>query len=250
MGGVRLSPPPVIGIGAALEQARWAAWDRPALLSPRAYTRAVQAAGALALVLSPDDAVRERPDDLLGLLDGLLLAGGSDLDPATYGADPHRETSGWNSERDRFEVALARAALERDLPLLGICRGMQTMNVALGGTVDQHVESVELHRETPGVFCDHEIELEPGSLAARTIGLERTSGRSHHHQGLGRLADGLAVTGRSMPDGLIEAVELPGRTFALGVLWHPEEDEQSRVVHAFVDATRRARGADDEQPAA
>jgi putative glutamine amidotransferase len=233
-----VSTPVVIGIGAALERARWAAWDRPALLSPRSYTRTVQRNGALALVLSPDDAVAERPDDLLDMLDGLLLAGGSDLDPASYGADPHPETYGWNAERDRFEVALARTALERDLPVLGVCRGMQTLNVALGGTVNQHVEGVELHRETPGQFCDHDIALEPGSLAARAAGAEHTTGRSHHHQGLGELAEGLVVTGRSVPDGLVEAVELPDRRFALGVLWHPEEDERSRVVSAFVDASR------------
>src|SRR4051794_10422510 len=175
---------PVIGICAAIERARWGAWDTLVLLSPRSYSLAVQREGGLAVLLSPDEAVADEPEQLLDMLDGLILAGGSDVDPATYGAEPHAETSGTNPERDSFEVALGRAALDRDMPLLGICRGMQMLNVARGGTLEQHLPDVMTHRHTPGAFCDHEVVLEPGSLAARAAGDEHVAVKSHHHQGV------------------------------------------------------------------
>jgi putative glutamine amidotransferase len=231
---------PAIGICAAVEDARFGAWDQPATLLPHGYADAVQAAGGIALLLPPDDSVAEHPAQLLDLLDGLLLAGGRDLDPLTYGARPDPQTGEPSPERDRFELALASAALERDMPLLGVCRGMQMLNVACGGTLLQHVEREQLqrHRHTPGVFADHEVELSPGSLAARAAGGERVSVRSHHHQAIGDLGEGLEATGHSPEDGLVEAVELPGKRFALGVLWHPEEDEASGVIGALVRAAR------------
>jgi putative glutamine amidotransferase len=228
---------PAIGICAAVELARWGAWRVEADLSPRSYGHAVQDAGGLALVLPPDDSVAESPDTILDLLDALVLAGGSDVDPGTYGARPHPETRGSRPERDRFELALAHRALERDLPLLGICRGMQMLNVATGGTLEQHLDEAR-HRHTPGAFADHEVTLEPGSLAARAAGAQRLVVKSHHHQGVAELGEGLAVSGRSLPDGLVEAVEVPNLRFALGVLWHPEEDERSRVVTALVEQAR------------
>jgi putative glutamine amidotransferase len=234
---------PVIGICAALERARWGAWDTLVLLSPRNYSLAVQREGAIALMLSPDDAVAEDPEQLLDMLDGLILAGGSDVDPATYGAEPHPETRGTNADRDRFELALAHAALERDMPVLGICRGMQMLNVACGGTLDQHLDDLATHRHTAGVFCDHDVELEAGSLAARAAGSERVAVKSHHHQGVERLGDALEVTGRNPGDGIVEAIESPDRQFALGVLWHPEEDQQSRVIGALVEEARMRAGA-------
>jgi putative glutamine amidotransferase len=227
---------PVIGICAAVERAAWGTWEVEATVSPRVYGLAVQRGGGLALLLPPDDDVAESPDELLDMLDGLVISGGSDIDPASYGALPHPETHGTRPERDRFELALAHRALERDMPVLGICRGMEMLNVALGGTLEQHIERLDVHRHTPGAFCDHAVRLEPGSLAARAVGAERTGVKSHHHQGVDELGEGLTVTGRSEPDGLPEAIEVPDRRFALGVLWHPEEDEQSRVVGALVAA--------------
>jgi len=234
---------PVIGICAAIERAHWGAWDALVLLSPRNYSLAVQREGALAVMLSPDDAVADDPEQLLDLLDGLILAGGADLDPATYGAELHPETRGTNADRDRFELALARAALERDMPVLGICRGMQMLNVACGGTLVQHLDEVQTHRHTPGAFGDHAVELEADSLAARAAGAPRVAVKSHHHQGVDQIGDGIEVTGRSPDDGIIEAVEVPDRQFALGVLWHPEEDEQSRVIGALVEQARIHAGA-------
>ena len=228
---------PVIGICAAIESAQWAAWEVVVNLSPRAYSLAVQRAGGLALILPPDDVVAESPDELLDMIDALILAGGSDIDPASYGAKPHPETRGTRPERDRFELALGTRALERDMPVLGICRGMEMLNVIQGGTLNQHLADLELHRHTPGVFTDHRVRLEPGSLAERVVGAERTEVKSAHHQGLEELSEGVVTSGYA-DDGVVEAIELPGRSFAVGVLWHPEEDERSRVVGSFVDEAR------------
>jgi putative glutamine amidotransferase len=234
----------MIGICGALEQVRWGPWDQTVVMMPLPYVSAVQVAGGIALVLAPDDAVAEDPDDLLDRLDGLILAGGTDVDPSSYGARAHPEVTGTVPERDRFELALAHRALERELPLLGICRGMQLMNVASGGTLVQHLPDEvghEEHRHTPGKFADHEVELEAGSLAARAAGADRLAVKSHHHQGIEELGEGLQVTGWSVPDRVPEAVEDNGRRFALGVLWHPEMDESSRLIAALVREAAQPR---------
>jgi putative glutamine amidotransferase len=227
---------PVIGICAAIESAQWAAWEVVVNLSPRTYSLAVQRAGGIALVLPPDDLIAESPDELLGLIDGLILAGGSDIDPGSYGAQPQPETRSTWPERDRFELGMGTRALERDMPVLGICRGMQMLNVIQGGTLNQHL-GLELHRHTPGAFTDHGVRIEPGSLAERVVGGEHTEVKSAHHQGLDELGEGVVATGYA-DDGLVEAIELPDRTFAVGVLWHPEEDERSRVIGSLVDEAR------------
>jgi putative glutamine amidotransferase len=233
---------PLVGICAAVEQARFGAWDQPAVLLPLGYSNAVQLAGGIALMLPPDDSVVDSPLDLLDSLDALLLAGGRDIDSLTYGASPDPSVGETSPERDRFELALASAALERNMPVLGVCRGMEMLNVACGGTLVQHLtgELLERHRHTPGVFSDHAVSLEPGSLAARAAGTEALAVRSHHHQAIGELGEGLLVSGRCPDDGLVEAVELPSKRFALGVLWHPEVDTRSRVIGALVEAAAAA----------
>jgi putative glutamine amidotransferase len=230
---------PVIGVCSALEVASWGSWEAQANLSPRSYSVAIARAGGLPILLPPDDGSAESPDELLDLLDALVLAGGADVDPASYGARPHPEVGTTWPERDRFELALAHRAVERDLPLLGVCRGMQLLNVAYGGTLEQHLPAIRTHRHTAGVFCDHEVRLEPGSLAARSVGAERTAVKSHHHQGVADVGEGLTVSGWSDSDDLVEAIEDPRRRHVLGVLWHPEEDEASRVLGALVDAARK-----------
>jgi putative glutamine amidotransferase len=230
-----------IGIAAALERVRWGPWEQMVVMAPRSYASAVQAAGGIALVLPPDPAAAESPDRFLDRVDGLLLAGGADVDPASYRAQRHPQTTETWPERDRFEIALARRALDRDMPVLGICRGMQILNVACGGTLDQHLPDTigrEDHRRTPGVFGEHEVRLEPGSLAARAAGAERIAVKSHHHQGIDRLGEGLVASGWSQDDEVTEAFELPERRFALAALWHPEEDRDSRLIGALVDAAR------------
>jgi putative glutamine amidotransferase len=238
-----VSARPVIGLCTAVEDARWGVWEERAALLPYSYARSVQRAGGIALMLPPDPSAVDHPDLLLDRIDGLVLAGGSDIDPSSYGGEPHPKIGTTWPERDAFEMALARAALDRDMPFLGVCRGMQLMNVALGGGIEQHIPERlghEHHRHTPGTFADHHVRIEPGSLAERVIGDTHEAVKSHHHQGIDRIGDGLVVTGWSEEDDVIEAIEIPERRFALGVLWHPEEDEASQVLTALV-AEARAR---------
>jgi putative glutamine amidotransferase len=239
-----------IGICAAVERVRRGPWDEVVTMVQRTYPAAVQRAGALALLLPPDDATGAA-DQLLERIDALLLTGGADVDPGIYGAPKHAATGETWPERDRFEIAMTRGALGRGMPVLGVCRGMQLLNVALGGTLVQHLPDVlgsEDHRRTPGVFGDHEVRLAPGSLAAQAGGGEDAddfvvSVKSHHHQGVDELGEGLVATGWSADDDLVEAIELPGDRYALGVLWHPEEDGQSQVIASLVAATRAKVGA-------
>lgn len=237
---------PAIGICAAVEQARWSHWDDRVALTPWAYVEAVQRAGGLPLILPPDDEAAEKPDPLLDRIDALVLAGGADVDPASYGAAPHERTGATRPERDRFELGLAHRAIERGIPVLGICRGAQMLNVACGGTLHQHLPEIvgdDRHLEAPGTFSEHEVELEQGSLAARAAGATRIHVKSHHHQGVAELGEGLAASGHSLPDGIVEAVESSDRDFVLGVLWHPEVDQRSKIIAALIGAARTRVGS-------
>jgi len=236
---------PVIGLCTALERARWSVWDQEAMLLPRSYLDAVRRGGGFAVMLAPDPALAEDPAEALDLVDGLVLAGGADIDPGSYGAAPHEKTAGTVPERDAYEIALTRGAIERDMPLLGICRGMQLLNVACGGTLLQHLPERfghHEHRRVLGSFdgADHDVELREGTLAMRVVGETRHATKSHHHQGIDRLGEGLVVSGVSAMDGLPEAIELPESRFVLGVQWHPEADETSAVVGALVAAAEEA----------
>ncbi len=237
---------PVIGMCAALEQARWSVWDLRAALLPYNYVEAVQRSGGLGLLLPVDAHVTEDPGEVLDLLDGLLLAGGADIDPGSYGHSAHVETVDTVPERDAFELALTRGAIERDLPVLGICRGMQLLNIARGGTLQQHLPERfghGEHRRVIGSFdgSEHEVVLTAGSLAASAAGEVTHTTKSHHHQGVDRLGEGLVVSGLSELDDLPEAIELPDRRFVLGVQWHPEADTTSTVIGGFVAAAAAAR---------
>jgi gamma-glutamyl-gamma-aminobutyrate hydrolase PuuD len=233
---------PLIGITASAEQdCRFGAWQMPAAIVPLNYVEAVERAGGRAVLLPPaEDGVEET----IGALDGLLLSGGGDLDPAAYGQEAHAETKGVAPGRDRAELALLEAALARDVPVLAVCRGSQVLNVARGGDLVQHLpEQVgnDRHKHTPGVFADHDVTLEPRSRLAGLLG-DRIAVKSHHHQGLGRVGEGLRPAAWA-DDGTLEALEDPGRRFALGVLWHPEAGEDAALFEGLVAAARAYRAA-------
>ena len=230
---------PLIGITAYVTPAKWGVWDAETALVPATYVAAVERAGGRPMLVPPsEDAVEET----LAALDGLLLPGGSDLDPRLYGQEPHPETYGVVAERDRGELALLTGALERDMPLLAICRGSQVLNVARGGDLVQHLPEVvghDRHKELPGVFGDHDVSLDPRSRLGELLG-EHAPIKSHHHQGLGRLGEGLREVAWA-DDGTIEAVEDPERPFLVGVLWHPEAGEDDALFTALVEAARAFR---------
>jgi putative glutamine amidotransferase len=243
-----MSERPLIAIPAAFERARYGVWDSQVALTPFSYIEAVQRAGASVLVIPPDPELVADPDRILDLVDGLILAGGSDVDPATYAQAPHPETKGFSEQRDSLELALIRRAIERDMPVLGICRGCQVLNIVQGGTLIQHVPDVvggDEHKRNPGTFegNEHDVELDQGTLAARAAGTLQHPTRSHHHQAVDQLGEGLVVSGRAPSDGLIEAIEMPDREYVLGVQWHPEADVNSEVVSSLVEQARAYRSA-------
>jgi gamma-glutamyl-gamma-aminobutyrate hydrolase PuuD len=222
---------PVVGITTYLTPAAWGAWRLEAALVPASYVRSVVRAGGAPLLVPPGASYEETLDSV----DGLIFSGGSDLDPELYGEEAHAETEGWIRERDDFELGLMQAALARDVPLLAICRGSQVLNVALGGDLEQHVPDrvhTNVHKETPGVFADHDVAVLPGTNLAAILG-NRTDVKSHHHQGYGELGNGLVEAARA-PDGTVEALEDPTRRFTLGVLWHPEEGADLALFEALV----------------
>jgi putative glutamine amidotransferase len=231
---------PVVGITSyAPERISWGVWEDPAIIVPATYVHAVEAAGARPLIVPPSE---DDVEATLGLLDGVLFTGGSDLDPAHYGAERHPATDQPREVRDRAELALLTAALERDMPVLAVCRGSQVLNVARGGDLVQHLPELvghERHRHTPGAFGDHDVDVKADSRLGAILG-DRAPVKSHHHQGYGRIGDGLVEVAWA-DDGSVEALEDPTRQFAVGVLWHPEEGEDFALFQALVEAAREYR---------
>jgi gamma-glutamyl-gamma-aminobutyrate hydrolase PuuD len=229
----------LIGITTYVEPAEWGPWQLDAALIPYDYVRALEGAGARVLLVPPStDGVEETLD----ALDGILFSGGADVDPAQYGAEAHAETKGVRPERDAGELALLQGALERDMPVLAICRGVQVLNVARGGDIVQHLPEVvghESHREQHGTFSDHGVTIEGGSRLCSLLG-DDAPVKSSHHQGLGRVGEGLRPVAWA-DDGTVEGLEDPDKRFALGVLWHPEAGEDMKLFQAFVDEARAYR---------
>ncbi|MFE0134967.1 gamma-glutamyl-gamma-aminobutyrate hydrolase family protein [Streptomyces sp. NPDC059037] len=225
---------PLIGISTYLEsKARWRVWELDAALLPAGYPRLVQAAGGSAAMLPPDDP--SYAAEVVARVDGVVIAGGPDVEPVRYGAEPEDHTGPPARERDAWELALIEAALASGTPLLGICRGMQLLNVALGGTLTQHMEG---HVQAVGVFGTHEVKPVPDTLYASIVPEASTDVPTYHHQAVARLGRDLVVSAHA-DDGTVEAVELPGSAWTLGVQWHPEMGEDLRVMRALV----RAAGA-------
>ncbi|WP_413756411.1 gamma-glutamyl-gamma-aminobutyrate hydrolase family protein [Streptomyces sp. MMBL 11-3] len=220
---------PLIGVSTYLETARWGVWELEAALLPAGYPRLVQAAGGVAAMLPPDDPAYAA--GVVARLDGLVIAGGPDVDPGRYGAARDPRCGPEARARDSWELALIGAALAAGTPLLGICRGMQLLNVALGGTLVQHIDG---HVEAVGVFGRHGVKPVPGSLYAGLVGGE-VSVPTYHHQAVDRLGEGL-VASAFAGDGTVEAVELAGPRWALGVQWHPEMGADVSVMRGLIEA--------------
>ena len=222
---------PLIGVSTYLEAGtRWGLWELEAALLPAGYPRLVQRAGGLAAMLPPD--APEHAAATVARLDGLVVAGGPDVEPVHYGAVPDPRTGPPARARDTWELALIEAALSAGVPLLGICRGMQLLNVALGGTLVQHIDG---HAEVPGVFGRHPVKPVPGTVYG-DLAPEETSVPTYHHQAVDRLGEGLLASAYA-PDGTVEAVELPGPPWVLGVQWHPEMGTDLRVMRGLVAAS-------------
>ncbi|MFD7227283.1 gamma-glutamyl-gamma-aminobutyrate hydrolase family protein [Streptomyces sp. NPDC059881] len=220
---------PLIGVSTYLNEASWGVWRLPAALLPAGYPRLVQSAGGMAAMLPPDDPGRAA--SVVARLDGLVVAGGPDVEPVRYGAEPDPRTGPPARERDAWELALIDAALADGTPLLGICRGMQLLNVALGGTLVQHLDG---HVEATGVFGRHPVTPVEGTRYASLVP-EESAVPTYHHQSVDRLGDGLVVSAHAR-DGTVEAVELPDPAWVLGVQWHPEMGEDTRVMAGLVRA--------------
>jgi len=230
---------PVIGITTYAQEASWGVWRAPAALIPLDYVYAVERAGGRPVLIPPSE---EGVEETLDALDGIVFSGGADVDPTTYGADRHPETDAPQARRDAGEMALLRAALERDVPTLAVCRGVQLLNVARGGDLVQHLPDElghDAHREMPGTFSEHSVEVKEGTRLAAVLG-GGSGVTSHHHQGLGRVGDGLVETAWAH-DGTLEAVEDPSRRFLVGVQWHPEAGGDARLFEALVEEARAYR---------
>ncbi len=238
--------PPLIGLSTYVEPARHGIWEESSALLSMSYVTAVIRSGGCPVLLPPSPT---GPATVLAVIDGLVLTGGPDVDPKFYGADAHAETDTPRTERDAWEVALCEGALAEDIPLLAICRGMQVLNVALGGTLHQHLPEItgnSDHRAVPGQMTSNLISLDSDSACGSILGGE-TEGLCHHHQAINRLGRGLQAVGEAA-DGTVEAVELPGQELVLGVQWHPEDNpNDDRLFQALLAAASRHQA--QRQPA-
>lgn len=238
---------PIIGLTTYLQRAQTGVWDVTASFLSESYLSAITRAGGIAVLLPPQSIGGGAAAAVLDRLDGLLVVGGRDVDPARYGQPPHPETDSPSPLRDEWEEALLLGAIDRGLPFLAICRGLQLLNVALGGTLVQHLDDVldgSRYRLGGGVFASNAIVPEPDSRLGALVGVDPLRVKSYHHQAVDRLGDGVRVTARS-DDGLVQAIELDGVPFGLAVQWHPEEDAaaDARLFAGLVEAARGYRKA-------
>jgi putative glutamine amidotransferase len=238
---------PIIGITGELEAARWGNWIREAVISPVSYTRVIERVGGTPVVLPP--VPTDSVPGLIAALNGLLLTGGRDVDPALYGESRHHETDQPDHRRDRFELAMIRAAIDADLPFLAVCRGMHVLNVARDGTLTQHLPDRlgnDSHKPDPVKMMAHDVQISAASRIGRALAASEARVSGAHHQAINRIGVGLLPVAWT-PDQVIEAVELQGHRFGVGVQWRPEEGNDLRIFEALVAAARSAT-AEATQP--
>jgi putative glutamine amidotransferase len=231
--------PVVVGLTTYVERAQQGVWDVPAAYLQYQYVESVTRVGAVATLLPPQPVSAAAVHAVLDRIDALVLTGGKDVDARLYGEVPHAEADEPRTERDAWELGLLRGALDRGMPVLGICRGAQVLNVALGGTLEQHLPDAmggaDDHRAGLGRFAGRTVRTVPGSRLASILG-EGAGASCYHHQAIAKLAPDLVASGHA-EDGIVEAVELPGERFVLAVQWHPEETlDDVRLFHALVEA--------------
>jgi gamma-glutamyl-gamma-aminobutyrate hydrolase PuuD len=237
---VRSHERPIVGVTTYAVDAAWSYWRLKAALIPLDYVEAVHAAGGRAVLIPPTP---EGAKETIESVDAVIFTGGSDINPACYDEPAHPETFGVDDRRDEGEFALLREALEAEVPVLGICRGIQLLNVALGGNLHQHLPEIVGHdghkHDPPGAFLEHRVRVRPGTKLESIVGPHVTV-HSHHHQGIRQLGAGL-VAAATAEDGAVEAIELADTGFVLGVLWHPEAGEDRALFSALVEEAARGR---------
>jgi putative glutamine amidotransferase len=230
--------PLVIGVGGIPMQCQFGdVWDVPVVMLHRTYLDAIGRGGAISVILSPTNVLAENADTALDLIDGLILAGGTDVDPALYGQQPQPKLGQVDSARDHCELALATAALARNLPILGICRGMELLNVSAGGTLIQHLPDTlghDTHLRSVGTFERHVIDVAEDTITARLVGNPSRTVMSHHHQAIDKLGSDVTATAWDADRQVVEAIELTCSRLVVGVQWHPEEDPQSNLIERFI----------------
>lgn len=232
---------PVIGISTYEETATWRGWHRRASLVPTDFVSGIAEAGAIPVLLPPYGSDAEAQRVVAGL-DGVLIVGGADIDPARYGQQRTPHTGAPAPERDEWEAALVRSALAEDLPVLGVCRGMQMLNIVHGGTLLQHLPTdrgTEAHQPADPQFARIEIRMSAAHLPGSVLGPHRSVG-CFHHQATATVGDGLEATGWAA-DGTIETIADPARDFVVGVQWHPEIEPDRQLFAAFVRAAGQRR---------
>jgi putative glutamine amidotransferase len=226
---------PTIGITSYWAEVQLGKWHSRATVTFHGYVEGTRLSGGRPLVIPADPYLVDDPDDVLDLLDGIVFVGGDDVAPELYGAKRHPATGPRNKRRDAVELSLMRRALDRDLPLLAICRGFQVLNVARGGTLVQHLaDRIDQlpHRADDSHYGVHDVVTVEGSRLRSIVG-ERATVHSHHHQGADRIGEGLTVTATAVPDGIAEGLEDPSKRFCVGVLWHPDADAQGSGASLF-----------------
>ncbi len=236
---------PIVGVTTYLQRAQTGVWDVQAAFLPEVYVAAVEKAGGIPLLLPPQPLAGGVAEQVVDRLDGLIIAGGLDVDAARYGAAAHPENDRPSTLRDDWDDALLTAAIAAEVPFLAICRGVQVLNVLRGGTLHQHLPEVVGHdgyRAGNGEFATNEVRVEPGTRIAAVIGEGSHAVQSYHHQAIDAVGPGLRVTAQSA-DGIVQAVELEDVPFGVGVQWHPEQDaaEDARLFEGLVEAARSYR---------